>query len=335
MLRHARRGKPMDSSEADRMAILAALEAETDAYFRRDYAALASHWVQSPQSRLMIVFNSLGVRVDKGWDAIGARYRATMARAAAYDAAKRIHLEGVNVVVGGDMAWVSYEQVAPDTGDGIEVAGLQHELKIFHRVDGDWKIACLVLAQSTVELANWPLVEVDADLRIVWMNRQARQRLRDHPGLVDAGGTLRARRTEHRAALGDAVKAAYRELGMQFPLNVSPKQAWAVSLGDDDTGAPLHCWVLLEDARTLVSFDDAETVERRIAGAEEVYGLSPAQVRLARLIVNGHDLASAAERLDVSINTLRTQLQRIFDKTGVRTQAALVRALLSSDAPTK
>jgi DNA-binding CsgD family transcriptional regulator len=98
---------------------------------------------------------------------------------------------------------------------------------------------------------------------------------------------------------------------------------------------PLYCWVLLDDGKALVSFENAETVARRIAGAQEVYRLSPAQVRLARLIVDGHDLAGAANLLSVSINTLRTQLQRIFDKTGVRTQAALVRSLLSADAPNK
>ena len=84
-----------------------------------------------------------------------------------------------------------------------------------------------------------------------------------------------------------------------------------------------------------MSFDDAETLARRITGAQEVYGLSPAQVRLARLIVDGHDLASASELLAVSVNTVRTQLQRIFDKTGVRSQAALVRSLLSADVPGK
>lgn len=104
-------------------------------------------------------------------------------------------------------------------------------------------------------------------------------------------------------------------------------------LGEDPTGVPMHCWVHLEDGKALVSFDDAETIARRIDQAREIYGLSPAQIKLARLIVDGHDLASAAERLTVSTNTLRTQLQRIFDKTGVRSQAALVRSLLSVEAP--
>jgi DNA-binding CsgD family transcriptional regulator len=37
--------------------------------------------------------------------------------------------------------------------------------------------------------------------------------------------------------------------------------------------------------------------------------------------------------LGITANTARTHLDRIFDKTGVRTQPALVRALLSVAAP--
>jgi DNA-binding CsgD family transcriptional regulator len=35
----------------------------------------------------------------------------------------------------------------------------------------------------------------------------------------------------------------------------------------------------------------------------------------------------------VTLNTARTHLRRLFDKTGVRTQAALVRALLAITPP--
>ena len=76
-------------------------------------------------------------------------------------------------------------------------------------------------------------------------------------------------------------------------------------------------------------------VTNRIEQAATIYGLSPAQVRLARLIVDGHDLASASEILEVSINTVRTHLQRMFDRTGARSQVALIGALLSVETPTK
>lgn len=279
----------------------------------------------------MEAFASLGIRVDEGWDAIAARIKKIVERFPEKHAfAERVRWEKVNVIVAGNMAWVTYDQIGADTDDD-----LKRLLKIMHRVDGVWKIGCMVLMESTVEQANCPLIEVDADARILWTNRLARERMRGHPGLVAAAGRLRARRRERDAALRDAVRIAFRELQSQRPLNIAPKQAWAVALGEDAAGVPLYCWVLLEDGKALVSFDDAATVARRLDGAREIYGLSPAQVRLARLIVDGHDLAGAADLLAVSVNTLRTQLQRIFDKTGVRSQAALMRSLLSAEAPNK
>ena len=171
-----------------------------------------------------------------------------------------------------------------------------------------------MVLECATDAADCPLVEVDAEARIVWTNRQAAERLPGHPGLVVAAGRLRARVREHDAALREAVRRAHGELRSHRPLNVVPRQAWPVALGEDDAASPLFCWVLLEDGRALVSFDDARTVARRVATAEEVFGLSPAQTRLARLVVDGLDLAVAAAELGVSVNTLRTQMQRIFDR---------------------
>ncbi|QND15213.1 helix-turn-helix transcriptional regulator [Rhizobium leguminosarum bv. trifolii] len=323
--------REMDDSEADRAAIMAVVRAETEAWLQRDFEALASHWVQSPQTRRMESFISLGVRVDEGWDPIAARIKKIVERFPEKHAfAERVRWEKVNIVVDGNMAWMTFDQIGSDIGDDRK-----RQLRILHRIDGAWKIGCMVMMESSVEAANCPLIEVDADARILWTNQLARERMRGHPGLVTAAGRLRARRRERDAALREAVRLAFNELQSQRPLNIAPKQAWAVALGEDAAGVPLHCWVLLEDGKVLVSFDDAETVARRIASAREVFGLSPAQTRLARLIVDGHDLAAAADLLGVSVNTLRTQLQRIFDKTGVRSQAALVRALLSAGAPSQ
>jgi DNA-binding CsgD family transcriptional regulator len=219
-------------------------------------------------------------------------------------------------------------------GEDFELAGLTHELKIFHREGGEWRIACLALLHGSVEHETAPLIQVDADARVVWMNRQARARIDGHPALAVAGGRLRARRRDSDAALREALDWAFEELRQHVSPMHTPRQARAVSLGEDDMTAPLVCWVLIEDGKALVSFDDAERLARRIDLAAEIYRLSPAQIRLARLIIDGHDLVAASDALGVSVNTLRTQLQRIFDKTGVRTQAALVRALLSAEAPT-
>ncbi|RXT30569.1 DUF4440 domain-containing protein [Rhizobium leguminosarum] len=331
LLRDVTGDRGMDESEANKAAILAVIRSETEAWLQRDFDALASHWVQSPQTRRMEYYASLGTRVDEGWDAIAARLKRIVERFPQKRAfSEHVRWQKVNVIVAENMGWVTYDQTGIDGGDD-----LKRELKILHRVDGVWKIGCVVMMEGSIEQSNFPLIEIDADTRILWTNRLAQERIRGHQGLAVAAGRLRARRREHDPALREAVRLAFRELQGQTRLTLSPKQAWAVSLGEDAAGVPMHCWVHLEDGKALVSFDDAETVARRIDGAREIYGLSPAQVRLARLIVDGHDLAGAANLLAVSVNTLRTQLQRIFDKTGVRSQAALVRSLLGVEVPNK
>ncbi|OJF90333.1 DUF4440 domain-containing protein [Pararhizobium antarcticum] len=319
----------MDGCEADKREILAVLRSETEAWLQRDFEALAAHWLQSPQARRMEYYASLGVRVDEGWEAIAARLKTIVERfPETQNFSDHVRWENVNIVIAETMAWVTYDQIGIDGGND-----LKRELKILQRVDGVWTISCMVMMESAVEQVSFPLIEVDADLRILWSNQLAQERIRDHPGLVVAAGRLRARRRKHDPALREAVRLACLELKGQTRLTLSPKQAWAVTLGQDAAGVPMHCWVRLEDGKALVSFDDTRTVARRIERAREIYGLSPAQVRLARLIVDGNDIAGAAAILVVSVNTLRTQLQRMFDKTGVRSQAALVRALLSIEPP--
>ncbi len=328
-------GGALMATESDKAAILAVLEAETNAYLRRDFEALAIHWVHSPQTRRLVAFASLGTHVEEGWEVIGARLRNIMSNLDKTYPRERLRRENVNVVVGKDMAWVSYDQIGIDAGDEFGLSGVQHELKIFHRVDGSWKIACLVLMQRGVEHATCPLIEVDIAGKVLWMNRPAEERISAHAGLIVASGRLRARRRASEAALGEAILWAFRQLNDHPAPAVAARMSRLVQLGDDDEGDPCFCWVVLDDGKALVTFDDARIVARRIETARQAYGLSPAQARLARLIAEGHDLAVAAESLGVSVNTVRTHLQRMFDRTGARSQAALVRALLSAEVPNK
>jgi DNA-binding CsgD family transcriptional regulator len=67
----------------------------------------------------------------------------------------------------------------------------------------------------------------------------------------------------------------------------------------------------------------AEALQRRFA-------LTPAEAAFALEIIKGDGRAAAAARLNISVGTARTHLERIFQKTGVRRQAALVRLLAES-----
>ncbi len=321
-------------TDEEKAAVLAVLEAETAAYLRRDMDELAEFWVKSPQVRRMFSYAHLGTTVYQGWNAISAQMRIVIAQYGnSYDQS-RVRREGMNIVVIGDMAWASYDQIADKAEDDFEMAGTMHELKIFHRVDGQWKIACVVAMQRAIDHETCPLIEVGPDKTVLWMNVQAHEQIAAFPELLVSGGKLRARNRKHESDLQNAVDWASRQWKNNLPPSPPSRPARAVILGENGDAAPLFCWVLFEDGKILVSFNDEQLLKRRIAVAQGIYGLSAAQAQLAILVAAGLDLAAAAENLGVTVNTVRTHLQRMFDRTGAHSQSALVGLLLSAEAPT-
>ena len=60
---------------------------------------------------------------------------------------------------------------------------------------------------------------------------------------------------------------------------------------------------------------------------QQVFGLTPAETRLAKRLAGGEDLSGIAEDFGLKIGTVRMQLKAIFWKTGTRRQAELVALL--------
>ena len=59
-----------------------------------------------------------------------------------------------------------------------------------------------------------------------------------------------------------------------------------------------------------------------------LFGLTPAEARLASCIADGEDLPSVARALGIARETARNQLKAVFAKTGTRRQVELVRLIL-------
>ncbi|WP_336488127.1 helix-turn-helix transcriptional regulator [Methylobacterium nigriterrae] len=118
-------------------------------------------------------------------------------------------------------------------------------------------------------------------------------------------------------------------------------------LSQGKTRIQLNCenWILIEreDRRPLImnavpvpalSEDGPHTVLMLIdldatplprqAALERIFGLTPAEARLAVLLAGGATTAEAARMQGVSIATVRTQLGAIFAKTRTNRQADLV-----------
>lgn len=64
-----------------------------------------------------------------------------------------------------------------------------------------------------------------------------------------------------------------------------------------------------------------------------LYDLTPAETRVALLVAAGRSQADIARELGVGPSTVKTHLLHVFDKTGCRRQADVVRLISSLSAP--
>ncbi|MEZ5355078.1 MAG: hypothetical protein R2762_20775 [Bryobacteraceae bacterium] len=90
----------------------------------------------------------------------------------------------------------------------------------------------------------------------------------------------------------------------------------------------------LADSPAVAVFvtDPESSTDADAALLSRLYGLTPAESRLAGELLEGRDLRAAAEELGVSYHTARAQSKSIFGKTGTRGQTDLLRLLLKLPA---
>ncbi|MAY35032.1 MAG: hypothetical protein CMN84_02925 [Spongiibacteraceae bacterium] len=89
-----------------------------------------------------------------------------------------------------------------------------------------------------------------------------------------------------------------------------------------------------QEAVIAVFVSDATArVEAPQTSLTQLFGLTPAESRLATALANGLSLDDASASLHISRNTARAHLRSIFSKTGVSQQTQLVSLILKSVAP--
>lgn len=89
-----------------------------------------------------------------------------------------------------------------------------------------------------------------------------------------------------------------------------------------DGGSPMSP----EVARRVV-----QLVQRTAPPMQAVAQLTPHELRLLRLLVEGHSYKTAGAELDVSINTVRSYIRSIYEKLHVHSKSEAVAKALRSD----
>jgi DNA-binding CsgD family transcriptional regulator len=85
----------------------------------------------------------------------------------------------------------------------------------------------------------------------------------------------------------------------------------------------------------IVIVDPEKEPEPELQALRRLYGLTSTEAEIALRVLDGTGLGPIADELSVSLATVRTHLQHVFDKTDTHRQAELVRLLLGGLAATR
>lgn len=319
-----------ECADDDRAAIAAVIHRETACFRDMDFDGWAACHLQSPRACTVSASPGLGVTVLRGWGAIRDDMASALALGRTPCGMSDFRKHDMQITIDGDTAWVVYDGWT-QTEDGSEADSI--ETVILERTAEGWRIVYNAFAHTRMTRIAPGRIALDAKGHVVWTAPAAADVLRTHPALTVSQGRLRARRGDWDKVLQAAIARAGALHGFfhhqDFVGATGAPFRTPVVLGEDETGAALVCSLLVMDSLTYLDIDPAADLDHRLVAAQMVFGLSPGQMALAARIASGANLTDAAETLRISINTARTHLKRIYDKTGVNSQTALVRLLLS------
>lgn len=207
------------------------------------------------------------------------------------------------------------------------VPHIRRALALAQRLDGLSGRARLV--EDVLDRLDRAVVLLAASGRVVHVNAMA-DRLFETGRLQLRGCRLDSADAAEAAALREVIAAT---------LEPRPGDDVPVRLLSGAAGAPLVAsGCRLPDRRpvTLAAPQAVAALFLSAVGASRddfdqvlpaLFGLSRAEVRLAAALHEGFSLSEIAGRLELSRETLRTQLRSVFDKTGTRRQGTLIRLL--------
>lgn len=321
----------MEHHTENEQAVLDVIARECTAFWMRDEASFRDCHAPGSDTLRWGYWHGGGLFARRGADSIVPASIAHMRRLErAFPEIPRARIANVVVHVLGDMAWVRLDRLVPHIPDmrhGHGPNGTMQLLFILERIDGQWLIVVTTILDA--HLGDEVAVRIDATGTVVWRSRRAELRLADDPDFVLRYGRLRLRQRRLDLQLQSAIRWA---AGLSGPL--MPTRGAVPLVVERSVGATRISWVIAEDAgHALVILDDSRPIAERISHAAQVFGLSPVQTRVALAISEGHTLGAFARQAGTTQNTARTHLRRVFEKTGVSSQPALVAVLLSLTPP--
>lgn len=204
---------------------------------------------------------------------------------------------------------------------------LKRALQLQSRVEG--YRAARMAEFSILEQLAIGIVVLDREASVIFANRAA-------CAMHEAGGPILLRDKTVKAAVGEHARA----LAELVRSCVHGGAGGAIPIGDARQPPAIAVVAPLRRSElNVIDTRDADdmravlfiTQKPEHALAQEIltqlHRLTPAEARVAASLAHGSSAVDAAEALGVSVNTVKTHLRRVFEKTGVSRQAELASLL--------
>lgn len=318
-----------NETTAQNAAVMDVVIRETETFLKRDFDGWATCWVHDERTREVCISSSLGATVLEGWSKLGT-YMQSVIECGDVCNVTDVQRSNIVITISGNLAHVVFDASSKNVDGRIENT---FETRVLERSEDEWRILYASFVLRGHQHVDASRLAVNGKGEVLCAPAEARAHLKKHPGLQISNNRLRAAKPAWDKILQAGLKSAaeqhgyfqhYRymtESGLIFRL--------PIVLGETDEGGVIVCVLFVRDGITFVETQNDGDINARLKVAKAVFSLSDGQMSLAHRIVCGDSLKCASESLSISINTAKTHLSRIYAKTGVNSQTALVRTLLS------
>ena len=194
------------------------------------------------------------------------------------------------------------------------------------------------ILEQTFDRLTIGTIILDGRGRLIDANEAARRIAGETEAVSFAAGAVALSHADSNAKLQRTIREAlaWREQGHTYPFvaalrvecTIGPALGLLIRATPPSAAYPT-------DASPAVAIYIADSAQQQLASERlvaQLFGLTPSEAFLATLLANGFTLTEAADKLDVTENTVRNYAKKVFAKTGVNRQADLVRLVLKSVA---
>jgi DNA-binding CsgD family transcriptional regulator len=197
------------------------------------------------------------------------------------------------------------------------------------KMRGELRIARLHSQLNDLVLEGFGLAAlvVSRNGAVLHMNSLAKRLIEDRDSLLIKQGVLSTMSSDSNQRLWRLIDKASKTEGTGGAMTISNSHR-SQSLNMSVLPLPENSRASFAMRAVLILINTPSSCSLSRDGIlRELYAFTPTEARLARLLINGYELKSAAEKMRITRETARFHMKRIFAKSGTHSQSELIRLM--------